>query len=161
MMLAHAKAARTYKSKYQVSQGGVIGFTTNTDHALPYNVSDPADHAAANRNLAFAFGWFVDPVMFGRYPDEMTALVTDGRLPTFTPEESAMIKGSVDFIGLNHYTSSFVKDDPTSKGGEWGSDAHTSSTKTSIDGKPIGPQSESSWLQVYPPGMRGILNWID
>lgn len=68
MILAHGRAAKTYKTKYQASQGGVIGFTTNTDFAVPYNISDPDDVAAASRNLAFAFGWFADPVIFGRYP---------------------------------------------------------------------------------------------
>jgi hypothetical protein len=37
--------------------------------------------------MAFAFGWFWDPCVFGKYPDEMTSRITDGRLPTFTPEE--------------------------------------------------------------------------
>ena len=99
--------------------------------------------------------------MFGKYPDEMTQLITDGRLPTFTPEESALIKGSVDFIGLNHYTSGYVKDDPTNPGGVWFTDSKTSSTKIGMDGKLIGPLAESTWLNVYPPGIRGILNWID
>jgi beta-glucosidase len=161
MMLAHGRAARTYKNKYQQSQGGVIGFTTNTDFNLPYDVTKQADHDAASRAMAFSFAWFVDPVIFGKYPDEMTSLLTDGRLPTFTPEESAMLKGSVDYIGLNHYTSSFTMDDPNSKGGIWWTDSRTSSTKTGIDGKLIGPQAAPTWLYVYPQGLRGILGWVN
>jgi beta-glucosidase/6-phospho-beta-glucosidase/beta-galactosidase len=58
--------------------------------------------------MAFAFGWYYDPIVFGKYPDEMTALVTDGRLPKFTDEEIKMVKGSYDYIGFNSYTSRFV-----------------------------------------------------
>jgi beta-glucosidase len=161
MMLAHGKAARTYKNKYQQTQGGVIGFTTNTDFNVPYDETKPEDVAAASRQMAFAFAWFVDPVMFGKYPDEMTSLITDGRLPTFTAEESAMLQGSVDYIGLNHYSSSYTMDDPNSKGGAWWSDSHTQSTKIGKDGKLIGPQAESPWLHVYPQGLGGILKWIN
>jgi len=72
-----------------------------------------------------------------------------------------MVKGSYDFIGLNHYTSGFIKDDSAGKGGNWFADSRTSGTKIGIDGKPIGPMAQSDWLYVYPEGMRGILNWID
>lgn len=30
------------------------------------------------------------------------------RLPEFTADELALLKGSLDFIGLNHYTSRFI-----------------------------------------------------
>jgi beta-glucosidase len=130
--------------------------TTNTNHALPYNISDPEDIAACNRQLAFAFGWYIDPLVFGKYPDKMTSVITNGKLPSFTEEESAMLKGSYDFIGLNHYTSNYAMNDPTSS-----SDQKTRGTVVDIDGKLIGPQAESGWLFVYPPGMRGLLNWID
>ena len=86
--------------------------TTAVGFSLPYNVSSPADAAAANRSMAFRFAWYFDPIVFGKYPDEMTQLITDGRLPTFTPEEAQMVKGSYDFIGMNHYTSDFTKDTP-------------------------------------------------
>lgn len=161
MLLSHAKAVQTYRQKYQTQQGGVIGFTTNTDFNVPYNNTKQEDIDAASRSMAFAFAWFVDPVMFGKYPDEMTSLIKDGRLPTFTPEQSAMLKGSVDYIGLNHYTSSFTKDNPSSTGGSWYTDSRIENTKVGIDGKLIGPQAESTWLHVYPLGMRGILKWID
>lgn len=32
------------------------------------------------------------------------------RLPDFTKAEAEQVKGSFDFIGLNHYTSAYVKD---------------------------------------------------
>ena len=61
--------------------------------------------------------------MFGKYPDEMTSRVVDGRLPTFTSEEVAMLKGSYDFIGLNHYTSKYaIATDPSVPGTNWDND---------------------------------------
>lgn len=32
-----------------------------------------------------------------------------GRLPTFTEEDKALVKGSFDFIGFNYYTSRYAK----------------------------------------------------
>ena len=57
----------------------------NIDFMVPYNTSNLDDVEAVNRQMAFQLGWFVDPIVFGRYPEEMTDYVTDGRLPTFTP----------------------------------------------------------------------------
>lgn len=31
------------------------------------------------------------------------------RLPKFTEDEKMLLKGSYDFLGLNHYTSRYVK----------------------------------------------------
>lgn len=50
----------------------------------------------------------------GNYPPELIRLVdeksrlqnyTRSRLPKFTPEEVAYIRGTADFFGLNHYTT--------------------------------------------------------
>jgi beta-glucosidase len=160
LLIAHAKAAKLYKTKYQREQGGVIGLTANVDFAVPYNASNPDDVEAASRSMAFAFGWYVDPIVFGRYPPEMQEYVPDGRLPSFTPADSALLRGSYDFIGLNHYTSSYVGDNLNCTPTSWFNDSCTFSTRVGLDGKLIGPPAESPWLYVYPPGLRGILNWI-
>jgi hypothetical protein len=40
---------KTYRTKYQKQQGGVIGLTANVDFGVPYNSSKPEDVAAASR----------------------------------------------------------------------------------------------------------------
>lgn len=89
----------------------------------------------------------------------MTSIVTDGRLPTFTDEEAAMVKGSYDYIGFNHYTSSYIKS-TNNPGGDWNSDSHTEGSAVNATGHRIGPQAESPWLNVYPEGIRAVLNWV-
>jgi len=53
----------------------------------------------------------MDPLVHGHYPEIMYTFVQD-RLPRFTEEESMALKGSFDFIGLNHYTTHYAQDDP-------------------------------------------------
>jgi beta-glucosidase len=51
---------------------------------------------------------FVDPLINGHYPQIMQDLVKE-RLPRFTPEQAKLVKGSADYIGINEYTSSYMK----------------------------------------------------
>ena len=53
---------------------------------------------------------FVDPLVFGDYPDIMKKNAGT-RIPAFTEVESKQVKGSFDFIGVNHYATLYVKDD--------------------------------------------------
>ena len=50
----------------------------------------------------------MDPLTYGYYPRTMVDLL-GSRLPKFTGEESQLLKKSYDFLGLNYYTSYFVK----------------------------------------------------
>ena len=52
-------------------------------------------------------GRFMDPLTNGDYPHSMRSLVGD-RLPKFTKEQSKLVKGSLDFLGLNYYTASYA-----------------------------------------------------
>lgn len=47
--------------------------------------------------------------MYGDYPPEMHQYLGKD-LPKFTLEETEYIKGSVDFIGINHYTTLYAMD---------------------------------------------------
>lgn len=65
------------------------------------------DESFTNNILFGEIDRFLDPIYRGDYPQAMRTHVGD-RLPEFTPAEVALLKGSVDFIGLNHYTSRFI-----------------------------------------------------
>lgn len=54
---------------------------------------------------------YMDPLTYGNYPNNMRTLV-GGRLPKFTPQQSMLLKGSFDFIGLNYYTANYAADVP-------------------------------------------------
>lgn len=49
----------------------------------------------------------MDPIVNGDYPHSMRSLV-GARLPKFSKEQSAMVKGSFDFVGLNYYTANYA-----------------------------------------------------
>ena len=53
----------------------------------------------------------MEPLTSGQYPHSMQALVKE-RLPKFTQEESKLIKGSFDFVGMNYYTTHYSSDQP-------------------------------------------------
>jgi beta-glucosidase len=157
-LIAHALAVRTLRTKYK-SQNGRIGLTINSGFELPFNTSDLNDVNAVNTAVAFEFGWFADPVVFGRYPPEMTQAIQDGRLPSFNQSMAKLLAGSFDFLGLNYYGSYYVKW-TGQNGNDYASDGKFYKTGVNATGHQIGPQADSSWLYVYPQGIRLMLNWI-
>ncbi|KAH7676643.1 Beta-glucosidase protein [Dioscorea alata] len=107
-LLTHASIFHLYKTKYQAFQHGWIGLNVYTLWYTPYSDSK-ADIQATKRVKDFMIGWIMDPLVFGDYPKIMKKIV-GSRLPVFTKSQSKYLKGSFDFIGLNHYTSIFVID---------------------------------------------------
>ncbi|KAI8522668.1 hypothetical protein RHMOL_Rhmol13G0014300 [Rhododendron molle] len=108
ILLAHASAARLYRKMYQGKQHGFIGINVYAYWLVPYtNATD--DVIATQRATDFLVGWFVEPLVFGDYPDVMKKNAGK-RLPAFTKLESELVKGSIDFIGLNHYNTFSIKD---------------------------------------------------
>jgi beta-glucosidase len=57
----------------------------------------------------------MDPHVKGDYPLSMRKLV-GSRLPKFSKEQSELVKGAFDFIGLNYYTAYFAESLPPSNG---------------------------------------------
>jgi beta-glucosidase len=101
---------KKYCDMFQESQKGSIGMSLVAEWVIP-NSETRQDKVAALRSLDFIIGWYMDPLTNGDYPKIMKSLVGD-RLPKFTKEESTLLKGSFDFIGLNYYTSTYVSDAP-------------------------------------------------
>ncbi|KAM7472465.1 hypothetical protein LguiA_010648 [Lonicera macranthoides] len=106
LLLAHGAAVKVYKDKYQRSQKGEIGITLVTHWFVP-KTPTLASLKASNRAIDFYLGWFLHPITYGDYPPSMRTNVGH-RLPKFTEEESKMLKGSLDFLGMNYYTSNYA-----------------------------------------------------
>jgi len=158
ILLAHAHAVKIYREEFAPRDGGVIGITLNGDSTYPWDENDPLDVEAANRKLEFSTAWFADPVYFGEYPASMRKQL-GSRLPEFTPEEAALLKGSNDFYGMNTYTANYIKHKTTPPEDD---DflGNLESLQENKDGVSIGPETQSVWLRPNPPGFRNLLKWL-
>ncbi|XP_030953515.1 beta-glucosidase 12-like isoform X1 [Quercus lobata] len=158
-LLSHSAAVELYKKKYQAAQKGVIGITIVSHWFLPFS-NAKRDQKAAERAVDFMLGWFLNPLINGDYPQSMRSLIKD-RLPKFTKEQSKLVKGSFDFIGLNYYTANYAAYAPLPNGdrASFSTDSSANLT-TSRNGIPIGPPAASSWLFVYPRGFQDLLLYI-
>lgn len=57
----------------------------------------------------FDLSRILDPLVFGEYPPEMRRY-HGNELSIFSPDERVMLQDSIDFIGINHYTTLYVRD---------------------------------------------------
>ncbi|XP_055070656.2 lactase/phlorizin hydrolase [Misgurnus anguillicaudatus] len=164
LLKAHAEAWHLYHGKYRAKQGGIVGITINSDWAEPRNPYKQEDVDAAIRVIQFQLGWFAHPVFNGDYSDLMKNIIRErslaaglpkSRLPEFTPEEIARIKGTHDYFGFNHYTTVLAYNFDYGDLAHYDADrgAGTVADRTWLD-------SGSFWLKVTPPGFRKILNFI-
>ncbi|XP_058083756.1 beta-glucosidase 22-like isoform X3 [Magnolia sinica] len=112
ILLAHTAAATIYKKKYQAKQQGFIGLNVFVYWFFP-STNSIEDINATQRAHDFYTGWFVNPLVFGDYPETMRK-IAGSKIPAFTKHQSEQIMNSFDFFGINHYSSVSVSDKPNS-----------------------------------------------
>ncbi|KAL2549320.1 Beta-glucosidase 42 [Forsythia ovata] len=158
-LLAHAESVSIYHQKFKDKQGGQIGLVVDCEWSEA--LSDKLeDKNAAARRLDFQLGWYLDPIYYGDYPETMRKRLGD-RLPKFSQKDKQLLKNSIDFLGLNHYTARFVghaennvehndfyRAQEVERIAEWNG------------GEMIGEKAASSWLYVVPWGIWKVLNYI-
>ncbi|KAK1405190.1 beta-glucosidase 18-like [Heracleum sosnowskyi] len=160
MVLCHAKAAKLYHEHFQAQQGGSIGIVISGTY-YESMTDKKIDKDAACRALAFTIGWVLDPLVFGDYPAEMRQYLGN-ELPQFSLEEIEYVKGSIDFIGLNHYTTSYSEDCLYSNCTEGADHAIKGyqQIKTDRDGILIGEPTAIDGMSVVPRGMEEIVDYV-
>ncbi|CAK9179500.1 unnamed protein product [Ilex paraguariensis] len=105
--------------------------------------------------------WTIDPLVYGDYPPEMRRY-HGSELPSFSTEETEWIKGSIDFIGINHYSAIYVKDCIYSSCNQAGNRTIQGFVETTgeRDGVPTGEPTVMPAFFVVPRGMEEIVNYL-
>lgn len=159
LILSHSAAVKRYRQKYQGEQKGRIGILLDFVWYEPLTYSDD-DKAAAKRARDFHLGWFLHPIVYGEYPESMQRIVAD-RLPKFTQKEISMVRGSVDFVGINQYTTYYAFDPKQPKPKITGYQVDWNiGFAFERDGVPIGPRANSKWLYIVPWGMYKAVTYV-
>lgn len=163
-LVSHARAYRLYEKHYLKEQGGKLGIVLDTFY---YRYSSESGMEAAERAKAFEYGWFLNPIYSaeGGYPALMSERIMENskaegrkrsRLPELTKEEIDLIKGTSDFLGVNHYTTYYAEDMiAVDKTPSFFTDAAFNSIPNSET-----KTAEPSWIKVEPEGFRELLVWI-
>ncbi|KAI5385356.1 hypothetical protein KIW84_072089 [Lathyrus oleraceus] len=146
-------------NRYKEIQRGEIGLALSSGRYAPYS-SKLEDVVAAQRLMDFYWGWILDPVFHGDYPQIMKKLVGN-RLPKFTKKEKHLLKGSTNFIGINYYTSHFARHEPNRTKIMFDNyDALAVSEVFNAEGKTLGYKDQYSGSNVYPEGLYNMLVYI-
>ncbi|CAN0896450.1 Beta-glucosidase 40 [Linum grandiflorum] len=160
-ILAHATAADIYRRKYKPTQKGIIGASFDVIWYEPGSNSKN-DIEAAQRAQDFQLGWFMDPLVLGDYPSSMRSRVGT-RLPKFSDSEVKIVKGSLDFVGINHYTTFYASNSSSGIVNFLLNDTLADSDTVAFpfkNGKAIGERANAIWLYMVPQGMRSLMNYV-
>ena len=105
-LLAHGTAVRAFR---EGGHPGRIGITLDLTVATPASAS-PDDAAAALRLDGHHNRWFLDPLILGAYPLDMTNLYESrfGDLGAVRDGDLELIAQPLDFLGVNFYRPNLV-----------------------------------------------------
>jgi beta-glucosidase len=106
LLLAHGLAMQEISAIAPTVPAGIV---VNVHPGYP--LSDSEDDKRATRQADdYLFGWYLDPILKGSYPDLWHKLAPD-ILPAVAENDMAIISAKIDFLGLNYYTRNVYRDD--------------------------------------------------
>ncbi|KAJ9696511.1 hypothetical protein PVL29_008634 [Vitis rotundifolia] len=154
ILLAHASVVKLYWKKYQNKQHGFIGINVFAMWFVPLT-NTTEDIIATQRAQDFYLGWIVGALVFGDYP-EIVKKRAGTRIPAFTIQESKQVKGSFDFIGINHYFTTYIKNNREMLK----MDQRDFSADVAADMIPIQDDSPPDQFSVLPWGLQQLLEYF-
>ena len=142
LLRAHGAAVAAYRAEGKHR----IGIVVNLEPKYPFS-GDPADRAAAARAEAYMNRQYLEPVIHGRYPNEMTEIFGDA-WPAWPAADFASIRQPIDFVGVNYYTRSVTR-----------FDADAWPLRAAPVRQSNATYTETGW-EVFAQGLRDVLVWV-
>lgn len=142
LLRAHARAVAAYRAEGR----NQIGLVVNLEPKYAAS-DDPADRAAAARADAYMNRQYLDPVLLGRYPDELREIFGDA-WPNIPEADLQRIHAPIDFLGINYYTRAVVGDGPDNP-----------PVRDRRVPQPRHAHTEMAW-EVYAQGLADTLTWV-
>jgi len=133
-------------SAFRAEGAGQIGLVVNLEPKYAAT-HEPEDVAAMTRMHAYMNRQFLDPVLLGQYPDELTDIY-GANWQQFPAEDMTLIRQPVDFLGINYYSRGIVRSDPTTRPFRAAPVRHDKAEHT-----------EMGW-EVFPEGLKICLLWV-
>ncbi|WP_073071766.1 GH1 family beta-glucosidase [Thermosipho atlanticus] len=141
LLRAHGYAVKIFR---EIVKDGIIGITNVVSKIEPAKESEENFQAAILVD-EIVNGWFHDPIIFGKFPENAKGLFK--QLGLEIPEtDMDIISQPIDFFGVNYYTRQLVEYDPTSP-----------YLYKNVEG--ILPKTEMGW-EIYPEGLYDMLRKI-
>ncbi|XP_018575352.1 myrosinase 1 [Anoplophora glabripennis] len=165
ILLAHAKAYHVYDDEFRAKNQGRIAMVIDTTWYEPGSDSEE-DQEASERIVQFMLGLYGNPIFNGNWPQVVINRVAlrseqegfaTSRLPVLTDEEIAYIKGTYDYLALNHYSTYMVNAtaEPAIGDPNFGTDTNVVAWRP-----PDWPSGSGSWIAIVPWGLRHLLVWL-
>jgi beta-glucosidase len=142
LLRAHAEAVKRYRAvgRHQ------IGIAVNIEPKHPAR-DTPADHAACRGADAYMNRQYLDPLFFGRYPEELHDVFGEA-WPDWPDAEVQALQQTIDFVGINYYTRSVNRHDKNA----WPLHASPVRQKRAT-------HTETGW-EVFAQGLADTLLWV-
>jgi beta-glucosidase len=105
LLLAHGRAAQELAGRGEIG----VAFCL-----FPHYAEQPSDEEAARLSDGYVNRWFLDPVLKGRYPQDMRQVYEEriGGLDFVRDGDLETIASGSDFVGVNYYTRRVMRSAP-------------------------------------------------
>jgi beta-glucosidase len=142
-LLGHGLAVQAIRSS--ITRPVSVGIALNLNPVYPASASEEDAQAAARYDCLLNRAT-LDPIFLGKYPQDLLDLI-GLLLPPMEATDLKIISAPIDFLGINYYTRSVIKNEPGIPFVEL------------VPVLPAGNSYSQMW-EIYPQGIYELLNRV-
>ncbi|XP_047505888.1 myrosinase 1-like [Pieris napi] len=168
VLMAHAKAYRLYQREYREKYNGKLSLANNV--LWIDSKESPRDDELRDLGREHMIGRYSHPIFSreGGWPPSIEKLMlrvslkqgyNESRLPSFTEQEKAFVKGTADFYGMNYYSSRLIRQALPGERGYWFSNG-SPELDAMLELPPGAKHTSIDMLPMFPEGLGKMLLYL-